>query len=199
MKRSRPRLLRRRVLIMCEGETERNYFQALKEDPGYKLRLSAVSAQVVKAKNPSPGQVVDEAQQRAMHEKQTGNPYDEVWVILDHDHHPSRKQVYEAALGHGMRVGFSVLAFEVWYLLHFEQSARAYAHIDDLLRVLRRHIPHYEKARQNDFAYLKLHLAAACDRAVWLRSQTAVPDAHTTDQTAWTDVDILVQHLTADR
>lgn len=65
MKRTKPnknkRASRLRILIMCEGETERNYFQAIKEDPDYKKTLSAVNSQIAVAKNSAPEWVVKEA------------------------------------------------------------------------------------------------------------------------------------------
>ena len=63
-RRNARRSLRKRILILCEGETERNYFPAIKEDPTYKNRLSAVSAQVIKAKHPTPDHIVSEALKR---------------------------------------------------------------------------------------------------------------------------------------
>ena len=66
MKRSKgkARRVRQRILIMCEGETEQRYFQAIKEEPTYKKALSAVSSKVLKAKHPTPEQVVAEALKR---------------------------------------------------------------------------------------------------------------------------------------
>lgn len=84
----------------------------------------------------------------------------------------------------------------MWYLLHFEQTARAFTQTEDLMKALRKHLPQYEKARQNDFALLKPHLATAYDHAIWLRTRQDEWDRHLTDHPAWTDVDILVRRLT---
>lgn len=187
--------LRERILIMCEGETERNYFLAIKQDRDYKAKLTAVSPQVIKAKHPTPERVVKEAIQRAEHEVKEGNPYDQVWVVFDHDHHPHRRDAYDQAIREHMRIGFSALAFEMWYLLHFEQTAKIFARADQLEAALRKYIPTYQKAKRNDFSLLKPHLEVGYQNAAWLRDQHEVEAKHCVDQLAWTDVDELVKYL----
>ena len=187
--------IRRRVLILCEGQTEKNYFQAIKEDPEYKQQLLAVHPQVVVAKNPSPDQIVQEAAARARKAREEGNAYDKIWVVFDHDHQPQRFAAYEHALRQGFGIGFSAIAFETWYLLHFERSARAYDSAEALLDALTKHYPGYQKARQNDFAYLKGKLPQALSNAAWLKDQVAAAEKHTTNCNPWTDVDLLVLEL----
>lgn len=129
MKRAKglQRQTRLRMLILCEGETERNYFQALKEDPEYKTRLSAVMPEVVTARNSAPQLMVREALQRRSQAIQEGNPFEQIWLIFDHDHHPNRRTAYEEAIREQIHIGFSAISFEAWYLLHMIRAARAYA------------------------------------------------------------------------
>jgi len=187
--------IRRRVLILCEGQTEKNYFQAIKEHPDYKQQLLAVHPRVVVAKNPSPDQIVQEAIARVRKAREEGNAYDKIWVVFDHDHHTQRFSAYEHALRQGFGIGFSAIAFETWYLLHFERSARAYESAEALLAALFKHYPGYQKARQNDFTYLKGRLQQALENATWLKDQVAAAEKHTTNCNPWTDVDHLVREL----
>lgn len=197
MKRSRgkARRARRRILILCEGATEKNYFQAIKEHPECKQALSAIDPQVVAAKNTTLEQVVREAIQRALKARQENNAYDKVWVVFDHDNHAHRRAAYDKAIEHGYEVAFSAIAFEMWYLLHFIKTTRAFRNGDALIRELRKHYSGYEKARQNDFVKLKDKLEEGIQNAVWLRQQMQAEDRHTTDFAAWTDVDLLVMEL----
>ena len=187
--------IRRRVLILCEGQTEKNYFQAIKEDPDYKQQLLAVHPQIVVAKSPSPDQVVQEAIARARKAREEGNAYDKVWVVFDHDHHTHRRVAYEMAQSQGFGIAFSAIAFEMWYLLHFTQSARAYESGDALVEALAGHYPGYQKARKNDFAYLKDRLTEALVNANWLKGRVGADGKHTTNCNPWTDVDHLVREL----
>jgi hypothetical protein len=183
------------MLILCEGQTEKNYFQAIKEDPDYKQQLSAVHPQVVAAKNPSPEQVVQEAIGRARKAREEGNAYDKVWVVFDHDYHAHRRAAYDLAQLQGFGIAFSSIAFETWYLLHFSQAGRAYESANHLIAALNSHYPGYQKARQNDFRYLKDRLQQALDHARWLKGPADAGRKHITDCNPWTDVDDLIREL----
>jgi hypothetical protein len=120
-RRPATRAPRRSFLIVCEGAvTEVRYFEAfpVRKDVHVAVRgegkntLSLIEAAVVHATRA----VLDEA------------PYDEVWVVYDHDDFgadrfnraadeiraidDSRPEHWQAAWSHQ--------AFEVWYLLHFQ-------------------------------------------------------------------------------
>lgn len=180
---------------MCEGETEKNYFQAIKEDPDYKQALSAIHPKVVVAKHPTPDKVVEEAISRAEKESRQGNPYEKVWVVFDHDNNANRQDAYKTAINESYSVAFTAIAFEVWYLLHYIKSARAFTNGSQVVATLRNHYPNYEKAKQNDFAILKPKLSDALENAVWLRAQVKEDDKTITDHNPWTDVDVLVKEL----
>lgn len=198
MKRSsrRERQVRKRILILCEGLTEKNYFQAIKEDPDYKQRLIAVQPEIVAAKNPAPEHVVREAAERRQKALEEGNPYDAVWIIFDHDHHANRRAAFDWARKEQISTGFSTISFEYWCLLHFLQSTKTFPSANELIAELRKHSPGYQKAKQNDFSYLKGKLSSGLKNAAWLRKQRTDTEIHPTDQNPWTDVDILVIELT---
>lgn len=193
--RSRPRRIRKRILILCEGKTEKNYFQAIKEDPDFKHTLSAIHPKVVAAKNPTPEQVVQEAISRSRKESKQGNPYDEIWVVFDHDNHAHRQEAYARAESESFGIAFTAIAFEMWYLLHFVRSARAFSKGEEVEVALRKYYPDYEKARQNDFAKLKPNLQNGIENAEWLREQVRDETKAIADHNPWTDIDMLVRKL----
>ena len=180
---------------MCEGETERNYFLGMKEDEDFKQALSAVNPQVVKAKNPTPEQVLKEATGRVEKALRENNPYDSVWLVFDHDNHEHRETAFDQAKKEGFHVAFSAIAFETWFLMHFAKSARAFQNAEELIKTLRKYYANYEKANQNDFDNLKQRLETGMENAEWLRSQKSSPHQHLTDCNPWTDVDVLVKEL----
>ncbi len=187
-----------RILIICEGLTERNYFTAIKQDPDYKRHLAAVSVDVLEAKNNDPLQIVNETIQRKKKASQEGNEYNHVWVVFDHDHRPSRRKAYDLAVKNELGVAFSSIAFEYWYLMHFKQTSKAFMEADTLISELRKFFPEYEKVRQNDFARLKDNLSDAFINTGWLKSQMSHflnEGYHLTDLNPHTDVDDLVSLL----
>ncbi len=81
----------------------------MKEDEDYKQALSAVNPQVIKAKNSTPGQVLKEAIDRAEKAIREGNPYDDVWLVFDHDNHENRKTAFDQAKKEGFTSLFQLL------------------------------------------------------------------------------------------
>ncbi|MBL7792782.1 MAG: RloB domain-containing protein, partial [Saprospiraceae bacterium] len=181
-------------LIMCEGQTEKNYFQAIKEDEDYKQFLTAIDPQIISAKHPAPEHVVKEAINRAQKANDDGNAYEQVWVVFDHDNHANRRKAYEMATSEGFNIAFSAIAFEIWFLLHFAKTAKAFQNDKQLLIELVKYYPNYHKAKQNDFANLKDKLDLAFENVNWLKKQFP-GNNHLTDYNPWTDIDILIRQL----
>lgn len=68
-------------------------------------------------------------------------------------------------------------AFEYWHLLHFKQTSKYYAACNDVIKVLKEHLPNYEKTqkyytKQNNDIYLQLkpYLSRAVSNAKKLTS-----------------------------
>ena len=56
--------LQKRVLILCEGKTEENYFKGLVSADQYKRKLSSVGVEIYTPKYHSPRGLVDEAKRK---------------------------------------------------------------------------------------------------------------------------------------
>jgi hypothetical protein len=106
----------RRILIVCEGEkTEPNYFKKFPENPEVYDRIDihgtgyntvSLVKEAVKLKN--------EALRRR-------EPYIEVWCVFDKDDFSIRSfnEAIKLAVVSGLRCAYSIEAFELWYMLHF--------------------------------------------------------------------------------
>jgi len=102
---------------------------------------------------------------------------DRFWVVFDREapnkysdslHAEARKK----ALAEGINIAFSNVCFEIWVLLHFEKTTKAYANYEDLRRhsSLRKHIPGYEKGTNHLFK--EEQITAACANARRMNKQT---------------------------
>ena len=118
-RKSNSRAKRQYFLIVCEGEeTEPNYFKALArelprglvqvdiEGTGYNTRSLVKRAETIKSEK----------------EKFSTRKIDEVWVVFDRDSFP--RDDFNAAVSKCEKkprffAGYSIEAFELWYLLHF--------------------------------------------------------------------------------
>ncbi|MEO5338687.1 MAG: RloB family protein [Magnetospirillum sp. WYHS-4] len=138
--------------MLCEGKvTEPEYlrgYERLKRNVALELdiaREQGVPLTLVKA--------ALERKKRAEREaKRTGDSfiaYDEVWCVFDVDEHPRINDAVQLAVANGICLAVSNPCFELWLLLHFRESPGP-RHRDDMKRLLRDHLPGYDKHLQFD-------------------------------------------------
>jgi len=120
-------------LIVCEGrETEPNYFREFRKD----LPRGLITLKIV-GRGRNTLNLLDYAlrerqnkQERA--QRGDGMPYDQVWIVFDRDHFPARRfnQTIFQAQREDIRCAYSIIAFELWLVLHFEfcQAASPVTH-----------------------------------------------------------------------
>jgi len=102
----------KRFLILCEGQTERLYFKS--------FHTRGVSVEPRDSIGDRRKLVADAI-------KLDDGSYDQIWVVFDLDYEPARgKEQFEEfdatiakAQAAGIRVAYSVDAFELWFLLHY--------------------------------------------------------------------------------
>lgn len=132
------------ILIVCEGETECEYFRALLR------RFRVNTASVLIAVGSSPTGVVRCALQRY----RARGPFDAVYCVFDRDSHAdfdaARRQIAGLAARKGraripIEESISVPCIELWFLLHFGYSAAAHRNCDAADHALRAQMPTYRK------------------------------------------------------
>ena len=103
---------RKTILIYCEGETERIYFEQMRI-----LKRSKMASVKIKNVKRSAIKLAQHAYRDASHQ-----PFDQVWIVFDKDD-LSDKQLAEVnayCADHNIRIAYTNEAFELWLLLHFE-------------------------------------------------------------------------------
>lgn len=187
-------------LIVTEGEkTEANYLKALRD----RLRLSAVSVEIVHPEGTDPLTLVREAI-RLRDEKSARAKggfeveYDEVWVVFDLEqtHDVRRRLAAEArALPEAATLKFapSDPCFEYWLLIHVEDTAAAFKDCAAVIRRLKKHWKVYSKSGVPSDSFLA-HIPQAVSRARLRRKNMA---AMGEAQHPYTDVDDLVSAMNA--
>ena len=166
------KVLKPRLHIFCEGaKTEPNYLNGYIERcfPGTTLTV------VEKTDKTTPVQLVDEA--IAAKGRRDVLDTDQFWAVYDRESvvkHSAdlHNQARDKAKSNGINVALSNVCFEVWLLLHFQETVPAYACCDDLLHRsrLKKHIPGYDKGDKREF--LPEEIDAARKNAVRLNKQT---------------------------
>ena len=127
------RKIKDRILILCEGEkTEPNYFNGLKRDKFRSNRLSALRIEIYDYGSNTAKELVKQAKSLKDDAKREKNPYDKIWVVFDRDGYTKHPQALDQASANGIRVAFSSISFEFWFLLHFTYTTRQFEKADDV-------------------------------------------------------------------
>jgi hypothetical protein len=107
----------RRILIVCEGEqTEPNYFRTFPEKPEVCDRID------VEGTGFNTLSLVKEALRLKHEALQKRKPYRDVWCVFDRDSFPldNFTNAINLATQNNISCAYSIEAFEIWYLLHFD-------------------------------------------------------------------------------
>ena len=147
----RPR--RQRILIVCEGEkTEPNYFKSIQ------ITLPRHIADVVDiiGLGDNTQSLVNRAKEICEAEKYSHRPYDEAWVVFDRDSFEPEKfdNAIQSALSSKIQVAWSNEAFELWYLLHFEDRCTGMCRNEYKVRLTHHLCETYQKKDPNMYKKL---------------------------------------------
>jgi len=180
----------RRILIVCEGEkTEPNYFKKFPTNPevydppdirGTGYNTVSLIKEAIRIKN------------EAIEKKE---PYIEVWCVFDKDDFPieSFEKAINLAKENKIECAYSIEAFELWYLLHFNYIVSALSrkqYTEKLSELLKRP---YKKNDKEIYALLKDKQSRAIQNARKLfYQQNSLP---LKDQNPVTTVFKLVERL----
>lgn len=187
-----------RLLIVCEGEkTEPNYFGEIRQ----KWRIPSLNWKILPSGfGTGPEKVVEFAEFKAKIEGR----WEEVYCVFDRDKHLHYDEAMTRAqnINRKLRtkekgnaaVCFKAIpsdpCFELWFLIHFQELTRE-EQPDEVLRLLKSHVPEYHKSCNGMFSRTINMFQEACKRASELRQRKE----RTGNANPSTDVDILVTRL----
>ena len=161
----RPKRQIRTVMhIYCEGaKTEPNYLSGY-IDEFFSDNRSLKIIKIEPTKKNTPKQLVDEAV-TAKKENPKGDTF---WVVYDRESRTKYADSLHAetrnfADAHDVNIALSNVCFEVWLLLHFEDSVGPYENFDDLWRrsSLKKRLPKYQKGDRSLYSKLSGGINAA--------------------------------------
>jgi len=106
----------RRFLIVCEGEkTEPNYFRKFPKNPEVYDSID------IRGTGYNTVSLINEAIRLKVEAQKRREPYIEVWCVFDKDDFPIEqfKNATILAEKNQIKCAYSIEAFELWYMLHF--------------------------------------------------------------------------------
>ncbi|MDR0880161.1 MAG: RloB family protein [Clostridioides sp.] len=147
------RKLQNKILIVCGGTTEENYFE------NFKKGLADVS--IVVENNPkSPRRIVESAIKSMQN-----THYIHVWCVFDKDDFVDFDGAIKQANKNGINVAFSNQAFELWFLCHYmyiDGKMNRNAYYSQLSRYMK---VRYHKTKINHYDLLNDNIHVAINNA----------------------------------
>ena len=189
----RKRRYNKRILILCEGQTEYLYAKSLQMALPRDQQRS-VSIEIDFDTENDPLKLVKAARRRKQKAKKEQNSYDDIWLFFDHDNWPQLPDAFAMIDQEGFRIAYSAICLEHWFILHFEDCGRAFVDGKEAERYLKKHWPTYHKTKIKHFAILEDRLEVARERAVLIRKRV-VPDKEVFEQNPYTTVDHLIDYF----
>ena len=188
--------LQKRILILCEGETERIYLDSLKNTLNRDIQRH-IEINIKKAKCSEPANIIKEAMTKRKTAKQELQPYDAIWLVFDDDNRSSIESLFAKAQKENFRIAYNSISIELWFILHFEKTAKAFNSAAEAEAHLKKYCKQYSKTNPAIFETLKpFYQNQALSNAAWLRSQKNIK----TPDEAWkaksiTTMDLLTETL----
>lgn len=134
---SRNKDLPKRILILCEGESEIIYLKGFRGEEQNKRKLANVDIEIYQPKNYSPYGLLKEAKKKQKEAKKEKFPYKSVWIVFDRDGHANIPQTFEESKSAELKIAFSLICFEYWILLHFEKTLKSFKNCDEIVSYIK--------------------------------------------------------------
>lgn len=166
----------KRILIIPEGVCEYLYVKELKKTLDRdKQRSITVEIPKPDGKNNCTG-LIKRANHLLNNAKQDRNPYDTVWIFLDHDNKPDISLLFQKSQKSAIRLVYSCICIEHWFLIHLEDNRQHYPSPEQIIRRLElvwlsKFSIQYHKTKLNHFTKLKDFLPEAKLRAKAIHEQ----------------------------
>ncbi len=175
------RQLKQSIYIVCEGtNTERIYFERIAQENDvfekYAITVYPSEEDQIKASKKEGESIKTDAVNLVKLAKQEIKNYDEVWAVFDKDGYTKHEKAFDDAQKHGIKLGFSSIAFEHWILLHYEQNRTDFhksQNVIDYLKDSGYFTAYSKKANIPIYDKLKDLTKTAIENAAWLRREMA--------------------------
>ena len=195
-KETKIRKPQQRILIFCEGKTERLYLLGLKNSLSRAIQRD-IEITITNAKSSEPITIIKELLQKIKIAKQEKQAYKEIWMVFDDDNRTNLNAVFQFLKKERIKPAYSSISIEFWFILHFEKTNKQFAKHEDAYKYLCSLKPDYEKTKPDLWEDFKeLYHQNAKNNALWLRKQYGAHDMYNAvNYKPYTNMDILVETL----
>jgi len=188
-----------KVLILCEGLTEKLYLLSVKNSlPRHLQRGVRIEIDCYKKRDPK--NLVKEAIRRKTKARKEGVPYSKVWIVFDHDNLPNRDFAFNKANSEKIDIAYTSMCIELWFVIHFEDNQKHFNNGDIAKKYLSdNHIKGYEPGKTNVWKEMSAdNIQRAYKNAVSIRKGKLIDiqsGVNVWDLNPYTTMDFLVRFL----
>lgn len=142
------RIPSRTILIVCEGESESIYLNALKKE--LELRTTSIKIEANAGNHSATVKRAIKLRDKRAKDatvSDTLTPYDEIWCVFDVENPQNHQDDLTKAIqlaGNQFQLAISNPCFEVWYLLHFSKG-HYFRDGQHAKQALKKQIPNYNE------------------------------------------------------
>jgi len=182
-----------RILILCEGKTEKIYLEELRKSFPRQLQRD-ISLEIVKAEHSETITAIKELKikkQKAKSEKQS---YKESWLIFDDDNRNLNK-VFQQLKKENIKFVYNSIAIEFWFLLHYKDTTRQFENADVVIKELEKDFGAFSKTDTEIWNKLKPNYEVAKKRAIKLRNKHNADGNILPNCRPYSNMDVLVDKL----
>jgi hypothetical protein len=184
---------KRRVLVLCEGKTEKIYLEGLRRSLPKQLQRD-IDLDITKAKEGEPVKSINELKRRVAKAKKEQQPYMDYWMVFDDDN----RNVNEIfGLLHDAKASYvyNSIAIEFWFLLHYRNTARQFQSADEAIEELEKDYGAYSKTDRNLWGKMSPHYETARQRAGTIRDNHERDETDIPDCKPYSNMDLLIERI----
>lgn len=193
-KGGKKRSVKQRILLLCEGKTEKIYLSGFKSALPREMQRD-IDIQIVHSKKSEPKATIKIAIDKQITAKQEGQPFKEIWMVFDDDNRDLQTTFTELKQ-RKINIAYTSISLEFWFILHFEQTGKHFLKPEDAYTRLLKFMPEYDKTDPYLWQEFKPRYAEATKNAQLLRKQQDncdMYDAHRCKP--FTNIDVLIERI----
>ena len=182
-----------RILILCEGKTEKVYLEGLRRSFPRQLQRD-ISLEITQAEHSEPVTAIKELKAKIKKAKSEKQPFSEAWLIFDDDNR-NLNAVFQELENKGINYVYNSIAIEFWFLLHYKDNARQFKNANAVIKELEKDFGAFSKTDPELWDKLKANYRTAKKRALKLRNTHNTEGNKLPNCRPYSNMDVLVEHI----
>ncbi|MBN2745906.1 MAG: RloB domain-containing protein [Bacteroidales bacterium] len=182
-----------RMLVLCEGKTEKIYLEGLKSTLPKNVQRD-IQTTIIQAKKSDPNAFFREFKELQRKAKREWQPYAESWMVFDDDNR-DLELLIEFLVKNGDNYVYNSISIEFWFLLHKKYTTKQFTNAHSVIQELKNIYGYYLKTDPNLWLFFSSEYETAKAHALKLRTQHINDSKPTHECKPYSNMDVLVERI----